>query len=1142
MKYFLTLLILLITSFSFSQKRKSAQGQLLREAPNWAQLMYAESPNVYNVDRAYTAYYKNHPFEKSYHTQYYKYWRRNIDLRIKPDGSISNDEPSYYIEGLSSQNNSVEKSGSWSLIGPMQMQNSNGDVIAQQTNVYSLAQGISNPLVMFCGTENGEIYKSMDGGEIWSNVSYEIFVPTGLFSAGVTALAIDPSDADIVYAGSGDVLFKTINGGSNWTITYSTPVLDANEIIINESNSNIVMVAGATGFHRSADAGVTWVEMFTDASYDIKANPQNPNTLYLIKENGPAKLAEFWRSYDAGQSFQIQTSGWYTSSDPDRNCGGARIAVSLADTNRVYAYLIGESKTDDAGYIGVYRSNDGGSTWTLPNGPDGGPYTATHPNLAIGTSTWVYHQGFYNCAFMASNTNADEILIGGLNLWRSNDGGATFECVNGYECSNYSMHVDMQDFRVFGNEYWVSTDGGIYKSLDFFNTQPEVKMYGVHGADYWGFGQGWNEDVLIGGLYHNGNPTYYENYPAGEFLNIGGGEAPTGYVSPESGRRVYTSDVGSKYLPLNIGDPIASASMGMAPNESYWAANSSEMVFHPNCYNIVFLGNENKLYKSEDAGSSYSEWASFGSIDDKVQAIEISRNNPSVMYVQINPSTGSVGKLHRSNDSGLTWNQLTIPSGSSKQMLLTMNPNDANELWMAYHNGSNGFKIWHTNDGGVTWTNRTTATLNGEYPCSIFHLGNTDGGVYLCSQNTVYYRNNVMTDWVIDNAGLPAVFYTNKAKPFYRDSKIRSASYGKGIWESPFYEAPSGPVATAMVDHFEKWCESDMFYFDDYSMLDHNGASWNWTFPTGTPSTSSARNPSVVFNGLGQHLAILEVTDINSVSDVDSIYVSLTGASANDIQEGFENAFPPAGWQTATTGNLSWGHATAVGGYGTSANSMVADNYNVDGGGTTCDMIAAIDLSAVNSGWLTFDVAYARYSGAYLDSLEVLVSTDCGTTWNTVYFKGDADLATAPDFSSAPFVPMASEWRTDSIDMTGYLGEDFLSIAFRNHGNWSQMLYVDNINLGDQAVAMEASPLKEWISCYPNPVAANGELKISSSTDTPLEFSLFNLNGKLIAHQLINGNDLINIGKLQLSMGTYLYHVKGNSIMRNGKLTVVKTR
>ena len=145
-------------------------------------------------------------------------------------------------------------------------------------------------------------------------------------------------------------------------------------------------------------------------------------------------------------------------------------------------------------------------------------------------------------------------------------------------------------------------------------------------------------------------------------------------------------------------------------------------------------------------------------------------------------------------------------------------------------------------------------------------------------------------------------------------------------------------------------------------------------------------------------------------------------------------------------------------------------------------------------------------------------------------------------FQADPLCQAPSEWRTDSIDMTSYLGEDFLSISFRNYGNWSQMLYVDNINLGDQAVAIEAAPLKEWVSCYPNPVTANGQLKISSSTDAPVEFSLFNLNGKLVSHQLINGNDIINIGKLQLSMGTYLYHIKGNGIIHNGKLTVVKTR
>ena len=94
MKYFLILLLLFVTSLGFSQKRKVPQGQLLREAPNWAQLMYEESPNVYNVDNSYTEYYQTHSFEKSYHTQYYKYWRRAVDLRIKVDGFIGPKEVS----------------------------------------------------------------------------------------------------------------------------------------------------------------------------------------------------------------------------------------------------------------------------------------------------------------------------------------------------------------------------------------------------------------------------------------------------------------------------------------------------------------------------------------------------------------------------------------------------------------------------------------------------------------------------------------------------------------------------------------------------------------------------------------------------------------------------------------------------------------------------------------------------------------------------------------------------------------------------------------------------------------------------------------------------------------------------------------
>ena len=116
-------------------------------------------------------------------------------------------------------------------------------------------------------------------------------------------------------------------------------------------------------------------------------------------------------SVNSGLNFTVQSTGWYTSNDPVRNDGGARIGVSVADPNKVYAYLIGESKADDNGYIGVYRSDDGGVTWSLPNGPIGGPYNAVHQNLAIGSPGWQYWQGFYNCAFMVSSGDI---------LWKTN--------------------------------------------------------------------------------------------------------------------------------------------------------------------------------------------------------------------------------------------------------------------------------------------------------------------------------------------------------------------------------------------------------------------------------------------------------------------------------------------------------------------------------------------------------------------------------------------------------------------------------------------------------------------------------------------------------------------------------------------------
>ena len=134
--------------------------------------------------------------------------------------------------------------------------------------------------------------------------------------------------------------------------------------------------------------------------------------MYCVKNNSTLIKCEFFKSTDFGATWTIQQAGWYNSTDPARNDGGARIAVTPANPNRIYVYLIGEAKANDYGFIGIYKSDDSGTTWSNPSGIDGGPYDATHVNLAIGWATWLYHQGFYNCAIAASPTNADEILIG----------------------------------------------------------------------------------------------------------------------------------------------------------------------------------------------------------------------------------------------------------------------------------------------------------------------------------------------------------------------------------------------------------------------------------------------------------------------------------------------------------------------------------------------------------------------------------------------------------------------------------------------------------------------------------------------------------------------------------------------------------
>ena len=191
---------------------------------------------------------------------------------------------------------------------------------------------------------------------------------------------------------------------------------------------------------------------------------------------------------------------------------------------------------------------------------------------------------------------------------------------------------------------------------------------------------------------------------------------------------------------------------------------------------------------------------------------------------------------------------------------------------------------------------------------------------------------------------------------------------------------------------------------------------------------------------------------------------------------------------------------------------------------------------------LSFDVAYAKYSAAYADSLSVSVSTDCGLNWTEVYIKGGTDLATAPDVTAASFIPEANQWRTDQVDLSAYLNEDNVQIKFTNINDYGQALYVDNINIGGTPVSLEKAPTSAEIQFYPNPVLSSGSIQFTGFDDEQLECSIYKSSGKLISNSFIGAGGSLDLSPYNLSPGIYTLQLRSSNKLKISKLVVVDRR
>ncbi|MFM2286266.1 MAG: hypothetical protein RLZZ543_1763 [Bacteroidota bacterium] len=1112
--------------------------------PAWAQLMYSEQPNVLEVERLYKAYYREHPFRQNNYTRYYKRWRRYVTPYMNDDGSINYQTAQERLAlAEASRNVQAERSTNWNFLGPIVHRRGKYAVtdanvqMSYHANVYCIDQSMSNPNVLYCGTECGGVYKTIDKGQNWEYVTENNIIED------VSAISVDPTNENVVLFSAANEFWRSTDGGATWTIagntTFQALNISAYQFNFHPTNPQIVFAATTLGLYKSSDNGINWTQVFTGESMSVEFKPGNPQIVYALRYNTGTKIAEFYKSIDGGTTFSVRPNGWFTV--PTADVGliesrGGRIAVTQANNERVYVLLVGESQATAAlqlrGTIGIYSSADAGENWSFPHAVQGMPYdVASHPNLMDfdGYSS-DYDQIYYNTALACSQLDENKLLIGGLNLWRSNDGGTTYETVGGYIGNLPNMHVDLQEFKVFktsatSEEFWFSSDGGINYSTDWCTTH-ESRTRGVYGSNFWGMDQGWNEDIIVGGRYHNGNAAYAPTFDAGLFLRLGGGESATGYVNYSPERKTYFSDIGGRKIPVFQDQVIGTFSTTQFPNESYYDNSSSRMLFDWNYWNVVYMGKDNVLYKSSDGGSSFGPLYTFGTdVNAKLYWIEQSHANTNVFYVQ--QVVSNVTHLWKTVDGGVTFSEITLPQ-NKRELYFTLSHTNANELWIAYTGGANGNKVYTSNNAGQTWTNITSTALNGLSIKSIANQAGTNGGVYIATRNNaVYYRSNTTASWQVVGTGLPAAMYPLRLMPFYRMNKLRLGTWHLGIWEIDLVE-PSAVIPDFSADFRTFTCPGDTVWLVNHSVCD-SSATLLWSFPGASPSSSTALAPKITYAVSGTYPVTLTVTQNGqSFSITKDMFISAQQAGSIPLAEDFELGTLPAEWKYQDAGNDgdNWVVSDLASSYATGSYSMFFDNYYMDVAGKRDRFLTGkLNFSTATGVKLAFDVAYSQYSNTYSDSLAVMISTDCGQTYSEVYLKGGDALATAPDVTANRWVPAAAEWRRDSVLLFEAAGAEEVIIAFENRGHYGQPIYVDKINLSTLGTVALPKLESNQLSLYPNPASNQLSIRLISTHKTHMPAEIYDVSGKLIARFLLPADgQTIDVSRFQAGM--YLLRVR----------------
>jgi len=1040
-------------------------------AQEWVDLMLDPNANFYDVQAAFNAHWENRPIEKGKGYKQYKRWEEIMAPRVYPSGNkqlVSQTYQNYlqWEQDLANAGIPKTSTGNWSIIGPTSKPGNGGNGRVNFVRFHP-----TDAQTMWVGTPDGGLWKTTNGGTAWTTNTDQLGV------IGCSDLAIHPTNPQIMYLATGDHnatdcnsigVLKSTDGGNTWNTTGLTWTVNQgrhiSRLLINPSNPDILIAFSTVGIFRTTNAGSTWSTVLNSVTInDAEFKPGDPQTVYACGTS-------IRRSTDGGATWSTITSGL---------TGIRRMAMAVSPANPAYVYIL-VARSSDNGYGGLLRSTDSGATFTNRM-----PVSSTNNILGWESGADSGGQGWFDLCIAVNPANAEEVLTGGINIWRSTNGGTSFTRLTRWEVAqsqtNY-VHADIHDIVYSphtAGTIFSGNDGGIFKSTNTTAWSNISNNLAISQQYRLGLSAS-NANIIIAG--HQDNGTNVTSNGTAWNMRLGG-DGMDCFVDRTNNSFMITSlYYGDFYRSTNGGTSFSNIADPSGQGE--WVSPVKQ---DPTAATTVYAGGRAALNRTTNITAATVAWTNLGTPTGTGSIVEfaIAPSNNQVIYA-VKSGTNAISK---STNGGTSFTAVStgLPTNVAPTWVAVSNTNP-DVVFVTYSGYGATSKVFKSTNGGGAWTNISSGLPNIPVNCIVYSNG-TDDGVYVGTDIGVFYRDNSMTTWVDFNSGFPRVAVRD-LEIYYPTGKLRAATYGRGTWESDLYSStPSVPVAS-FTGTPTNVCVGQSVQFTSTST--GNPTTYAWSFPGGTPSTSTSANPTVTYSTVGTYNVSLTVTNANgnnSTSQTNYITVTNSGTGAAlPFTEGFTaTTFPPTGWTINNPGGTTtWVRSGTIGVAPSAGNSMLFDNFNNDDRPNQDEIeLPKIDLSTVSGATMTFHVAYAAYSAQNVDGLQVLVSTDCGTTFTTVYNKTGSTVAAGnlptTGATTAQFTPQTAQWRQETIDMTPYVGQSGVIVKFRNVAGYGNRLFIDNINL--QGTAAPVAPVASFTR-NPSGNACTGQSVTYTSTST----------------------------------------------------------